>query len=458
MRSIVRTAMVVMLLGACRGSTFQAGEGASSSSANGGGPSGGSPQGGSSSGGAASGGAPSGGGGEGAGGTDPCATCVAGDNATASCDDGTCTYTCDAGFGDCDSEPSDCEVDIKVDGQCGACGVVCGYGDCIELDSAFVCNDPIDIEAGDDFNCALKRDGAVWCWGLDVGPLPTALDLPLDFVVERLSLGVDYGCVQSTAGGLGCWSAGDAQVLELQGPADVVAIALGSVGLAATGPQLDAQNFSFTGSAFVSLSPEITGGARSFDITTSSLPSRCVVDLGGVLRCRGRNTYGQIGPSAPNEVVAYAVLTIDPVLHVGLGDTHVCVLTEAGGVHCRGRNTTGVLGPDAFNDAAVSSFQQIVPSGVDRLVVGPHHNAVFVGDTLYMFGENSDAQIAPDGQDTQTPVPVQPQSTLSDVALGAFHSCALADTGRVQCWGRGTSGQLGDGSTVSSSTPVDVAF
>ncbi len=46
--------------------------------------------------------------------------------------------------------------------------------------------------------------------------------------------------------------------------------------------------------------------------------------------------------------------------------------------------------------------------------------------------------------------------TLATVAAGYEHSCAVSADGTVQCWGRGTYGRLGNGSTAHSSVPVDV--
>ena len=43
-----------------------------------------------------------------------------------------------------------------------------------------------------------------------------------------------------------------------------------------------------------------------------------------------------------------------------------------------------------------------------------------------------------------------------DLAAGAYHSCALISGGSLRCWGRGDSGELGDGAAVNTSTPVDV--
>ncbi|MEZ4334955.1 MAG: RCC1 repeat-containing protein [Myxococcota bacterium] len=43
------------------------------------------------------------------------------------------------------------------------------------------------------------------------------------------------------------------------------------------------------------------------------------------------------------------------------------------------------------------------------------------------------------------------------LAAGGNHACTLAADGEVRCWGRGGSGQLGNGSSVDSAVPVTVA-
>lgn len=52
---------------------------------------------------------------------------------------------------------------------------------------------------------------------------------------------------------------------------------------------------------------------------------------------------------------------------------------------------------------------------------------------------------------------VQPTATALSVSRGIHHACALLEGGTVRCWGRNESGQLGDGTTQGSRTPVAVA-
>ncbi|MEZ4406291.1 MAG: hypothetical protein R3A52_07440, partial [Polyangiales bacterium] len=55
------------------------------------------------------------------------AACAARPHATATCASGGCAWACEAGFADCDGEPSNgCEVDTRGDvTNCGACGTSC---------------------------------------------------------------------------------------------------------------------------------------------------------------------------------------------------------------------------------------------------------------------------------------------------------------------------------------------
>jgi alpha-tubulin suppressor-like RCC1 family protein len=45
---------------------------------------------------------------------------------------------------------------------------------------------------------------------------------------------------------------------------------------------------------------------------------------------------------------------------------------------------------------------------------------------------------------------------IAAIACGAFHNMALGADGRLLAWGTNDYGQLGNGSTIYSTTPVEV--
>jgi len=53
-------------------------------------------------------------------------------------------------------------------------------------------------------------------------------------------------------------------------------------------------------------------------------------------------------------------------------------------------------------------------------------------------------------------VEAEAQTGVVSLALGAAHTCIVTSDGGVKCWGQGSLGQLGDGTTMFRITPVDV--
>jgi alpha-tubulin suppressor-like RCC1 family protein len=87
-----------------------------------------------------------------------------------------------------------------------------------------------------------------------------------------------------------------------------------------------------------------------------------------------------------------------------------------------------------------------------------HSLALLEGGTVMAWGANDSGQLG-NGTTTDSPVPVAVSGLLIEattIAAGWGHSLALLSNGKVMAWGKNGSGQLGNGTTVNSDVPVEV--
>ncbi len=120
--------------------------------------------------------------------------------------------------------------------------------------------------------------------------------------------------------------------------------------------------------------------------------------------------------------------------------------------------------PDPQCDRAVGGGEverDVYPTlrSATNIAAGASFGCARLGDgTVRCFGNNGSGQLG-DGTTTSssTPVPVAGISNARDVDAGLTEfACSALRTGQVRCWGENGSGQLGDGTTTDSTTPVTV--
>lgn len=141
-----------------------------------------------------------------------------------------------------------------------------------------------------------------------------------------------------------------------------------------------------------------------------------------------------------------------------VGRAHSCLVRPSGEVACWGANDDGQLG-DATTVARTSPTAVLGLMGVASVVAGggDHTCALIRPGSVVCWGRNDHGQLG-DGTtgSSSVPVPVAGLTGVVGLALGRHHSCAVLEAGGVRCWGGNGLGELGDGSTTDSATPVDV--
>jgi len=97
-------------------------------------------------------------------------------------------------------------------------------------------------------------------------------------------------------------------------------------------------------------------------------------------------------------------------------------------------------------------------SGATQVVGGTSHWCVLIDDgSVKCWGNQSYGELGNGTTGSSTkPVTVSNLEDVVTLGAGGNHTCAIVETGDVYCWGRNNHGQLGDGTKVNRSTPVKV--
>lgn len=213
-------------------------------------------------------------------------------------------------------------------------------------------------------------------------------------------------------------------------------------------------------------------------INVSAGESHTVVLMsnGTVWAC-GNNSYGQSGGETKNDVTEFVQMkdsngSISDATAVSAGSGYTVILRKDGTVWACGRNDYGQLSNNSKKDS--STFVQMQYSSdsgtaavtdVAAIAAGTSHTVILKKDgTVWACGLNDHGQLG-DGSSTSstTLVPMQDSSgnamkDVTAIAVGISHTVILKKGGTVWACGYNTLGQLGNGSTTDSSTFVQMQY
>jgi hypothetical protein len=329
------------------------------------------------------------------------------------------------------------------------------------------------LTAGDNHTCALLADSSVKCWGANqsgqlgivapqqLAPAAANVNLGTGKTATSITAGGDHTCAHLNDGTVKCWGANGNGELGL-GDTMNRGTAVAQMGDA--------------------LPPVALGTGAVVAHVAAGRTHSCAVMMDNTVKCWGDNTWGQLGMGVPTSPIGSDPMHLGdnlPTVNIGnglkaagifAGDAFTCALLTDAKITCWGKNDQGQLGtenmvPVGTTLASMSSLATMnLGAGVtvSKLALGTGHACAVLADGgLKCWGRNAFGQLGlgsflaagstPNSMgDLLFKVDLGSGLKARHVALGANFSCALLVDGQVKCWGFGAYGELGDGQNTKT--------
>ncbi|MBJ7520081.1 MAG: hypothetical protein JHC84_10330 [Solirubrobacteraceae bacterium] len=289
--------------------------------------------------------------------------------------------------------------------------------------------------AGDDFTCAIRAPGTLWCWGENgLGQLGlgdrTDLQVPARIGTAAtwtsVTAGRSHACATQSNGTLWCWGEGS----------------YGKLGLNSVTTFATPQRVAGTG----------------WKAASATIDSTCAVKTDGTLWCWGYNGSGQLGQGdVTSERTPQRVGTAATWDTVSSGGYHTCATQTNRSLWCWGDNNLGEAG---VGNVTKQKSPARVGTTNDWSAVSAAFDstcAIRTNGTLWCWGYNGSGELGLGHTLNQrAPQQVGVDATWASLAAGRYSTCAIKADTTLWCWGYNAIGQLGHGDTARRTAPTQV--
>jgi alpha-tubulin suppressor-like RCC1 family protein len=217
----------------------------------------------------------------------------------------------------------------------------------------------------------------------------------------------------------------------------------------------------------------VVGGITTWSQISAGKRHNLALTSAGIAYSWGYSSYGRLGNdagygsnrSSPGTVVG----GITTWSKISAGSEHSLGLTSAGVAYAWGYNTKGRLGDGTIVERSspvtvvggITTWSQL-SGGIDPIGAwstgAPHSLGLTSAGVMYAWGGASYGRLG-DGTTVSKSSPVTVVggiTTWSKISAGGTHSMGLTSTGIPYAWGGNDYGQLGDNTTTDKSSPVTV--
>jgi hypothetical protein len=332
----------------------------------------------------------------------------------------------------------------------------------------------VQVSASNMHACALRSDGTLWCWGAALyGVLGTGaisgqicestrcVPAPVQVTalgndVAEVATGVGHTCARKKDGTLWCWGLNQYGQLG-NGTA---------TGRATCGPGTGMTE------SLCEVAPVQVAGLPTDLVAIAAGESHTCARSGDKVWCWGSNNGGELGIGRREMKCGNASCeptpTLLPAFASGVatlsgGTAHTCARTSQGALWCWGANGADQLGFMVTNscDGTPCALAPTLAAGLADTVAdvdtGTHHTCAVKKDgSVLCWGSNGSGQLGIGPFDAMSAAPAQVMglSGVAEVSAGMTHTCARKADGSLWCWGSNGSGELGLGNTMARHTCV----